>query len=171
MKKVFLTALVAALGIATASAQFEWGTKTLDVKTSGLNLDFLSGEGKQHAKFDLALEGSYFIIDRLAIVVDLGAEAEQKDDEDEESSWLVGAGARYYISPGGFFAGGRLSVKGDTEEVRLVSGIMEGGYTWYVREDFYIEPTLRISKDYDIDVKRLSGQIRLQVMVGFGLMF
>ncbi|MDR1102650.1 MAG: hypothetical protein LBL42_02720, partial [Tannerella sp.] len=130
MKKVFFVALVAALGTATVNAQFEKGVKTLNVKTSGLDLKTYSVEGNSETKLNLAAEGSYFIIDQLAIAAEVGVESLKEFGDDEAITTIfLGAGARYYLSPKGWFAGARLVGYGGESRISAVSGIMEGGYT------------------------------------------
>jgi hypothetical protein len=172
MKKVFLAALVAALGTVTASAQFEKGVKTLNLKTSGFDLKYLSGDGYNASNVNLSAEASYFIIDQLSILAEAGIESIKEADEDDEVSTLhIGAGARYYFSPKGFFGGARLVGYAGDGNVHAIAAKIEGGYTWYIRENFYIEPSLRLAKEYITEISELSKETKLRLMIGFGFSF
>jgi hypothetical protein len=48
---------------------------------------------------------------------------------------------------------------------------MEGGYTWYIRENLFIEPALQISKDYSTGLSKLAPGTRLRIVAGFGVKF
>jgi hypothetical protein len=173
MKKLFLMAFVATLSIATASAQFEKGVKTVNMKVSGFDLKYLSGDGYSASDLNIAAEASYFVIDRLSILAETGIESTKNVDYDEGvSTFHIGGGARYYFSSKGFFGGARLVgyVDGD-EGLHKVAGKIEGGYTWYILDNFYIEPSLRIAKEYFTEISETSKETKLRIMVGVGIKF
>jgi hypothetical protein len=172
MKKVFLMAFVATLGIATASAQFEKGVKTVNVKVSGFDLKYLSGDEYSASDVNLAAEASYFVIDRLGVLAEVGIASKKEANEDYGLTTInIGGGARYYFSPKGFFGGARLVAYAGDGRIDIVAGKIEGGYTWYIRENFYVEPSLRLAKEYLTEVSELSKETKLRLMIGVGLKF
>jgi hypothetical protein len=171
MKKVFLMAFVATLCIATASAQFEKGVKTVNMKISGFDLKYLSGDGYSASDLNIAAEASYFVIDRLSILAEVGIESQKEIDEDGITDFHIGAGARYYFSPKGFFGGARLVGYAGDGGLHTVAGKIEGGYTWYILDNFYIEPSLRLAKEYFTEISETSKATKLRIMVGVGIKF
>jgi hypothetical protein len=172
MKKVFLMAFVATLGIATASAQFEKGVKTVNMKVSGFDLKYLSGDGYSASDLNIAAEASYFVIDRLSILAEAGLESTKEVDYDDGlSTFHIGGGARYYFSSKGFFGGARIVGYVGDEGLHTVAGKIEGGYTWYILDNFYIEPSLRIAKEYFTEISETSKATKLRIMVGVGIKF
>ncbi|MDR1454334.1 MAG: hypothetical protein LBJ01_01665 [Tannerella sp.] len=177
MKKLFLTALVAALVTATANAQSDLpsglskGSFVAKGKTTGFGLSILTGNGSSQTEFNLGAEGAYFVIDRLAITAEAGIETEKVEtgDDDAPRMFNMGAGARYYLSPQGWFAGAGFLIKDVIGDYRSLTFKIEGGYTYYIRDNIFIEPGVQFSKNfYDEYIARMT---KIDFTVGIGFKF
>ncbi|MDR2765070.1 MAG: autotransporter outer membrane beta-barrel domain-containing protein [Tannerella sp.] len=174
MKKYLLTALIAVFGMSAANAQFEKGTKTVNVKTSGLEVETLSGDGYSEREVYLGAEGAYFIVDRISVMAEFSIESEKEYDRDDAISTVhLGGGARYYFSDKGWFAGAGLLAYIDTagERISAITGKIEGGYTWYIGDRFYVEPAIQLLKDYDTGASKVSPLTKFRFTTGFGIKF
>jgi hypothetical protein len=151
MKKLVLV-LAAAFVATGAFAQFNRGDKFLNARTTGLNFSSLGGgAGVGTTRFDLGVNGGYFLTHRLAADVTLGFDyLKVKGDKEPGTSFTFGVGARYYFWNTLY---GRLGFGGNTvEEWDLLTGKkstafesalnLSVGYDLFLSEMVYFEPAL-----------------------------
>jgi len=172
MKKsiLFLIAVFAALFSAKAQV-FEQGALALKAQTSGLSLSVYSdGDDYSSVSFDLYGSGMYFLTERFALTADLGLYAYTSSSSDDVSTKLsLGAGARFYFV-GGFYGGASLlaSKSGDYDPTGTLK--LEGGYTFFINDNFFFEPALVLKKDFDFDGDVSKGMYAT-ISVGIGVTF
>lgn len=183
MKKLFLCAAIAALGLSQVNAQ-EAATGGQTSKGKWLieaNTGFSAGGGEvgllQHTAntgfglvsvdgttiWSLGAEGGYFVMDDLAIKAGLGY-----TDYDGESVFSYKLGAKYYIIsqiPVQIDVNG-ASIK-DFDENPLWLGL-QGGYAIFLGENVSIEPGLRYSMSLNED---FTDEGLFEVRIGFALHF
>ena len=142
MKKISLIVLAAIFGIATASAQFEQGAKSLTARTTGLGFESVSNDGNaMYSKFNLGVAGTYFVIDKLAVVAGVDVNYVKPDGIDATTTIDFEVGARYYVWEA-LFAGVSYVGESVTDEDLQSNVKINVGYTWYLTENVFFEPTL-----------------------------
>ena len=150
MKKFGLVLMVAVFGVMSASAQFEAGRKTLTAKASGLDFTYAKTKDvdKGVINFDLGAQGSYFVIDNLAITAGVGFDYLKYYEEDAENAFTFTIGAKYYFYKGLY---GGLAYEGlKASEGDLVSAAkVEVGYDIYISDNVFFEPAVFFGKGLD----------------------
>jgi len=183
MKKLFLSAAIAVLGLSQVIAQ-QTATGGQTSKGKWLieaNTGFSSGGGElgliQHTAntgfglvsvddttiWSLGAEGGYFLMDDLALKAGLGY-----SDYDGQSVFSYKLGAKYYIIsqiPVQIDVNG-ASLK-DFDENPLWLGL-QGGYAIFLGENVSIEPGLRYSLSLNED---FTDEGLFEVRIGFALHF
>ena len=156
--------LVAVLGIATANAQFEKGGKTLSGKLTGLDFGITSWDGvdDSYMKVDFGVDGSYFVIDKLAVTAGIGLVAASLGDWDD-NSFNFSIGARYYVWDA-LFVG--LAYQGEKSKgADLLSfGKAQVGYTYYLSDKVFFEPALNFEMGFG-DTNKVT-QFGLSIGIG-----
>lgn len=140
MKKALLT-LFAAITVFAASAQIEQGTILVGASSSAGFTSYNEDAG-DYSEFNINLKGGYFVIDNLALGLNLGYQK-----VDEESATTFGLFGRYYVN-GKIFAGlGFNSTKVDFGDFDFsVTTIpVEVGYAAFINDVVAIEPALNYS--------------------------
>lgn len=172
MKKIILAA-VAVVGFAfTANAQDDDTTRAQTAKGSWLieantgnevggntGIYFSSQDGEY--KYNLGVEGGYFVIDDLAVKVGLGYGGDSLTDLNGFSYRI---GGKYYIASRFPIT---LDVTGasieDAPENPFWLGI-GGGYAWFISERISIEPGVRYNLSMNED---FTDKDIFQINVGF----
>jgi outer membrane protein len=135
MKKVLLT-VFAALTVFVASAQIEQGTWLL---SGASDLSFVSNneDAGDDSQFDVNVRGGYFVIENLAIGLNLGV---SKWSEADDATIGVGPFARYYFA-GKVFGGAGINIikMGDFSATQIP---LEVGYAAFLNKVVAIEPSL-----------------------------
>ena len=160
MKKVLLT-VFAAFVVFAASAQVEQGTWLL---SGGSNLDFTVNDEDQgdDSDFTVAARGGYFVIENLAVGLNLGL---YKNSEADDALVGVGPFARYYFM-GKIFAGAGVTFvsAGDYSETQIP---LEVGYAAFLNKVVAIEPALNFTS-YGGDASGSSFGVNVGISVYLG---
>ncbi len=145
-----------------AQAQFEKGKWVVDTSISGLNFSHNTGTG--HTNFGFEVQGGAFLVDNLALLVDIGA----KWPGGDANNYEIGVGARYYFEKVGIYVGADLHANHWTaheEEDKLtrIGFGMDVGYAFFLSKSVALEPALFWNIDKD--------RSEFGVKVGFGFYF
>ena len=162
MKKL-LIGIASLLCMLTAQAQFEQNKWLMAPSITGLGMSY-SG----HDKFSLGLEteGGVFLVDNLALLINVGADI--KDRGDDKTS--IGAGIRYYFEQTGIYVGSKFKYDnydfyagGHKNDATLGA---EVGYAFFLNRTVTIEPAVYYNQS-------LTDQnfSKLGVKLGFGFYF
>lgn len=159
MKKALLIMVVALFAMATMNAQK--GDFTLSTKITGFDLAF--GEDDQ-MKFNLAVAGSHFLTDKVAVEAILGF-AYEDNGYDDASAITFGFGAKYYFWETLF---GGLAYQGTKySEIDLVSHLhLSVGYDIFISEKVFVTPGLY----YAIGVSDTAANV-FGLSLSFGMKF
>lgn len=149
MKRVLLTAF-AALTVFAASAQIEQGTWLIG-GSSNLGFTSFNEDAGDYSQFNIDVKGGYFVIENLAVGLNLGYSSVDLGDFGKETDTGFGVFTRYYFN-GKIFGGvGFNSVTakfesdlGDSESTISVIPI-EVGYAAFIGKVVAIEPALNYS--------------------------
>ncbi len=158
MKKTFLlfTFLLAAVG---ASAQFEQGKWFVNPAITGLELTYSKAED---ARFGMNAKGGAFVVDNLALLVNIGAEFNE-----EYNKFAAGVGGRYYIDAVGIFLGAGFDISRYTKINRTDFELTpELGYAFFISRTVTIEPSVYYRWN-----TRNNDLSRFGIQVGFGIYF
>lgn len=167
MKKIALLCcmLVAAV---SAQAQFEKGKWIVNPSLSGLQLTHNTGADK--TAFGLQAQGGTFVVDNLAVLVNLGVQwnaTMNREIPTEMDVYTAGAGLRYYFSRVGVYLGANFNVDrydfgGDKDETKCAFGL-EAGYAFFLSRNVTIEPAAywKVNDDWST----------FGLKVGFGIYF
>jgi hypothetical protein len=147
MKKTIVTLVVMLFAAAGAFAQIEKGTILVGASS---NLSFISEKPKDGdgvSTIDLNVKGGYFIIDNLALGLNIGY---NKFSEADDATTIFGLFGRYYINGKIFVGAGFNSAKqGDLSITQIP---LELGYAAFITDNIAIEPAINysmISGDYE----------------------
>ena len=169
MKKMFFMMVLAIVGVATASAQFEAGGKTLSGRLTGLDFMYSTLDKESLATVDLSLAGSYFVANNFAVEALFGIKASNYSYDGKSmgksNSVKFGIGARYYVW-NALFAG--VSYQGEKEkDYDLINFLNVGvGYTYYITDNVFFEPTIVFNKMLEKDSPSTFG-----LSIGIGVNF
>lgn len=146
-----------------AYAQFEKSKWFVNPSVTGLNLSY-SAQEKAH--FGLQVQGGAFLVDNLALLLDIGGEY-GKHSTDITS---IGVGGRYYFSKCGLFLGLKLQAKHyafDNGSKDNDCGIgAEFGYAFFLSRTVTIEPAVYYEQSFtNQDYSKVGFKI------GFGFYF
>lgn len=149
MKKIFLTAF-AALTVFAASAQIEQGTILVGASSNAGFTSFNEDAG-DYSQFNLDVKGGYFIMDNLAIGLNLGFSSVDFGDSGKETDTGFGLFGRYYFN-GKIFGGvgfNSVKVKFESDSFDSESTVsvipIEVGYAAFLNDAVAIEPALNYS--------------------------
>jgi len=165
--KRFVLALVLAVTSLGAFAQFEEGTKYLNVSLSGLDLSYQ----KNQFHFGTQAKAGYFFADELMAYAEVGYDFNNiKGDHNDTNTFTLGAGARYYILQNGIYLnlgakyGHTCCCATSTDNIYLTP---EVGYCFYLNHYLSVEPAVY----YDMSLNHFSDQSRVGIRLGFGYYF
>jgi hypothetical protein len=165
MKKVILMTVVALLGVTLVSAQTEAGKKTLVAKSAGLDFGIqkFKGDDDSSIALNLGVEGSYFVIDNLAIKAGFVIDSEKYGD-DSETDFGFTVGGKYYFYKALY---GGLSYEGYKPGYKgadfLSYGKVEVGYDYYITDNVFFEPAIYFKQGFS---KPESTQFGLSIGIG-----
>jgi len=171
MRKVFLTSVLALSVLSATFAQDFYSGMTLwKARTTGMDLSILTGDYKT-IDLNLSGEGVFFLSNWFAFTGLVGLDITKVGDADATVGVGVGVGTRFYIPPTGFFLG--VGIDGyKYEKSDFIPRIKaETGYTLFVLEHVFLEPSLTVSKEYYTDPGKFSDALRLDVSFGIGVEF
>lgn len=140
MKKVFLT-LFAACMVFAASAQISQGTILVGA-SSNAGFTSYNEDAGDYSQFNIDLKGGYFVIDNLALGLNLGY-----TKIDDASQTTFGAFGRYYVN-GKIFGGigfNSTSVDLGGSDATVSTIPIEVGYAAFINDAIAVEPALSYS--------------------------
>jgi len=135
MKKIALFVVALVMSVA-ANAQFEQGKTYIGASLSGFDI------GSQAKKFHLGLDAKagYLFIDNIMGTVQVGYNHLQ----DQDDTFNVGVGGRYYIEQNGLYLGASLKYKHAGGGYNDVLPGVQVGYAFFLSRTVTIEPELYI---------------------------
>jgi len=165
MKKAFLALLLAVVSLG-ASAQFEKGTKYVNLSMTGLDLSY-SKNNKFH--FGLEAQAGYYIANSWMPYARFGYSHQGMSGPDL-NTFDLGAGVRYSMQQNGLFMGCGLLY-----EFEGISGVKnnylcltpEVGYCFYLNHYLSIEPAVY----YNLCLNKFSDGSKVGLKIGFGYYF
>ena len=140
MKKIALFVVALVMSVA-ANAQFEQGKGYIGASLSGIDIS------NQTKEFHLGLNAKlgYMFMDNLMALGELGYDHWDKSDD----TFILGAGARYYIIQNGLYLGAGLKYKHATNYNDILPGV-QLGYAFFLGRTVTLEPELYL----DISTKK-----------------
>ena len=154
MKKIALFVVALVMSVA-ANAQFEQGKGYIGASMSGIDIS------NQTKEFHLGLNAQlgYMFQDNLMALGTLGWDHWDKSGD----SFVLGAGARYYIEQNGLYLGGSLKYKHAEQYDDLLPGV-QLGYAFFLGLTVTLEPELY----FDMSTKKFDYTC-YGVRVGIGI--
>ena len=154
MKKIALFVVALVMSVA-ANAQFEQGKGYIGASMSGIDIS------NQTKEFHLGLNAQlgYMFQDNLMALGTLGWDHWDKSGD----SFVLGAGARYYIEQNGLYLGGSLKYKHAEQYDDLLPGV-QLGYAFFLGRTVTLEPELY----FDMSTKKFDYTC-YGVRVGIGI--
>ena len=154
MKKIALFVVALVMSVA-ANAQFEQGKGYIGASMSGIDIS------NQTKEFHLGLNAQlgYMVQDNLLALGTLGWDHWDKSGD----SFVLGAGARYYIEQNGLYLGGSLKYKHAEQYDDLLPGV-QLGYAFFLGRTVTLEPELY----FDMSTKKFDYTC-YGVRVGIGI--
>lgn len=170
MKRFFLAIVMAVVSVG-AFAQFEKGTKYVNMSMSGLQMQY-----SKSSKFSMGLDAAagYFVIDELAVLGRFGYN--HTFTGVKQNKFDVGAAARYYIRQNGLFLQGGFLYEHDraktccwkhSAKLNNIFITPEIGYCFYVNHFISIEPSIY----YDLSLNHFADCSRVGLRVAAGFYF
>ena len=154
MKKIALFVVALVMSVA-ANAQFEQGKGYIGASMSGIDIS------NQTKEFHLGLNAQlgYMFQNNLMALGTLGWDHWDKSGD----SFVLGAGARYYIEQNGLYLGGSLKYKHAEQYDDLLPGV-QLGYAFFLGRTVTLEPELY----FDMSTKKFDYTC-YGVRVGIGI--
>ncbi len=160
MKKLFITMLLAVIGISSASAQFEKGKMYLGATTNSAGLSY-----SKESKFCLnaGVNAGYMFEDDWMAIAEVGFDYNHKDMQ----QLYVGAKCRYLIEQNGLFL--QLGAKYVHGAMRFddLQITPEVGYCFFLNKHLTIEPSLY----YDMSLTKFTDKSKTGIKVGLAWLF
>lgn len=170
MMKKFLLGCMMALCAISANAQFEAGTKYLNVSTSSLSLSYSKND---KLRFDIGLTGGIFVANDWMFYINADYNHKQlmysrlgnrKIFQDEVQ---LGLGMRYYIEQNGLYIGLGAQYAHTEQSFDNIFVTPEIGYAFFVNQYLTIEPAVY----YHMSLNDFSGGSKVGLKLGFGFYF
>ena len=154
MKRIAFIVVALVMSVA-ANAQFEQGKGYIGASMSGIDIS------NQTKEFHLGLNAQlgYMFQDNLLALGTLGWDHWDKSGD----SFVLGAGARYYIEQNGLYLGGSLKYKHAEQYDDLLPGV-QLGYAFFLGRTVTLEPELY----FDMSTKKFDYTC-YGVRVGIGI--
>lgn len=160
MKKVFMALLLATVGVASASAQFEKGKIYGGASASGLGISY-----SETTKFSFGLEAlaGYMFADDLMAMAEVGYNYHNCDTQ----SLSVGVRCRYYIVQNGLFLSLGAKYMHEFKNYNDFFLTPEVGYSFFLNRNVTLEPSLY----YNLSLSEFGNKSRFGLKVGIGFFF
>lgn len=158
MKKLILV-VVMLLSVASASAQFETGTKYVGGSLTGLGLSYSNGAKFQ---FGLTADAGYFVADSWMVKGNVGY-----NYGNSVHKVNLSASFRYYFPQNGIFMGAGLGYDHDGPHLNSLSIPCEVGYCFFLNHHVAVEPSVY----YRVSLNNFSECSQVGLRVGFGYFF
>ena len=177
MMKKFLLGCMMALCAISANAQFEAGTKYLNLSTSSLSLSYSKND---KMRLDFGLTGGLFVANdwMLYVVADYNHKQLMYTDYEIthngknvtrvwQDEYQVGLGGRYYIEQNGIYLGLGLQFAHTESNYNNLFLTPEIGYAFFLNQYVTIEPAVY----YHMSINDFSGGSKVGLKLGFGFYF
>jgi hypothetical protein len=160
MKKVFLAMLLAIIGSASASAQFEKGKFYGGASASGLGISY-----SETSKFAFGIDAlaGYMFADNLMALAEVGFDYHNSDTQ----SLSVGARMRYYIVQNGLYLSLGAKYQHEFKDYNDFFLTPEVGYSFFLNQKVTIEPSIY----YNMSFTDFGDKSRFGLKVGIGFFF
>ena len=160
MKKVFMALLLATVGVASASAQFEKGKIYGGASASGLGISY-----SETTKFTFGLEAlaGYMFADDLMAMAEVGYDYHNS----ETQSLSLGVRCRYYIVQNGLFLSLGAKYLHEFKDYNDFYITPEVGYSFFLNHNVTLEPSVY----YNMSLSKFGDKSRFGIKVGIGFFF
>ncbi|MBQ9640837.1 MAG: outer membrane beta-barrel protein [Bacteroidaceae bacterium] len=160
MKKLFLAAILAVMGIANASAQFEKGKFYGGASASGLGISY-----SETTKFAFGFDalGGYLFANNWMAMAELGYNFHNSDTH----SVSAGLRCRYYIVQNGLFLSLGAKYLHEFSSYNDFFLTPEVGYCFFLNRNVTLEPSIY----YNMSLTDFGNKSRFGLKVGFGFFF
>ena len=158
MKKLFFTAILAILSVASASAQFEKGKIYGGASASGLGISYSS---ISDFNFGFSALGGYMFAD------DWMGLAELSYENYEYEAFSIGVSCRYYIVQNGLYLSLGAKYYDNFNWYNDFYFTPEVGYSFFLNKHVTLEPSIY----YNISLSDFSDKSRFGIKVGIGFFF
>ena len=160
MKKVFMALLLATVGVASASAQFEKGKIYGGASASGLGISY-----SETTKFTFGLEAlaGYMFADDLMAMAEVGCDYHNS----ETQSLSLGVRCRYYIVQNGLFLSLGAKYLHEFKDYNDFYITPEVGYSFFLNHNVRLEPSVY----YNMSLSKFGDKSRFGIKVGIGFFF
>lgn len=160
MKKLFFTAILAILSVASASAQFEKGKIYGGASASGLGISY-----SETSKFSFGLDAlaGYMFADDLMAMAEVGYNYHNSDTQ----SLSLGVRFRYYIVQNGLFLSLGAKYQHEFKDYNDFFITPEVGYSFFLNHNVTVEPSIY----YNMSLSEFGHKSRFGVKVGIGFFF
>jgi len=160
MKKVFMALLLATVGVASASAQFEKGKIYGGASASGLGISY-----SETTKFTFGLEAlaGYMFADDLMAMAEVGYDYHNS----ETQSLSLGVRCRYYIVQNGLFLSLGAKYLHEFKDYNDFYLTPEVGYSFFLNHNVTLEPSVY----YNMSLSKFGDKSRFGIKVGIGFFF
>lgn len=151
----------------TSFAQFEKGTKYVNLSLSGLNMSY-----SKNSKFTFGLDATagYFIENAWMIYGRFGYDHQYvKGDNNDVNNVNIAVGGRYYIMQNGLYLnlGLKYEHMGSGASMNNIDLCPEIGYCFYLNHYISIEPAIY----YDCCLNHFSDGSKVGLRIGAGFYF
>jgi len=160
MKKVFMALLLATVGVASASAQFEKGKIYGGASASGLGISY-----SETTKFTFGLEAlaGYMFADDLMAMAEVGYDYHNS----ETQSLSLGVRCHYYIVQNGLFLSLGAKYLHEFKDYNDFYLTPEVGYSFFLNHNVTLEPSVY----YNMSLSKFGDKSRFGIKVGIGFFF
>jgi len=160
MKKVFLALLLATVGVASASAQFEKGKVYGGASASGLGISY-----SETTKFAFGLDAlaGYMFAEDWMVIGEIGLDYHNS----ELQAFSLGARMRYYIVQNGLFLSLGAKYQHQFKDYNDFFLTPEVGYSFFLNRKVTIEPSVY----YNMSFSDFGNKSRFGLKVGIGFFF
>lgn len=162
MKRLLLLLTLVLCTATAAFAQFDKGTKYVNLSLSGLSLNYSKAAD---VRFGLEAEAGYYVQDCWLIKANSGYDHTKSTDD-----FFIGSGFRYNFRQNGIFLGAGLEYEFQNFAGSHVNNLrlpMEIGYTFYLNHYLALEPAVYYKPSFN----NFSDGSEVGLRIGFGFYF
>lgn len=154
MKKVFITMLLAIVGFASASAQFEANKFYVGSTLNGLNLSY---SDTKNLSLGFGAQGGYMFEQDWLAIGEVGFDFQHKD----VMNVYVGGKCRYFIEQNGIFLQAGAKFIHSYKSYNDVVITPEVGYCFFLNKHLTVEPSVYVDLSLGDFAKRTEFGIKL----------
>lgn len=160
MKKALFSLLLAFVGVASASAQFEKDKKYLGVGFEGIGFSY-----SEYNKFHIGLgaHAGYMVLNDFMVIGDFTFNYANKDAQEV----TLGAAGRYFIEQNGIFLQLGMHYAHEAPSFNDFKITPEVGYCYFLNGHLTLEPSVY----YNVSCTDFSNKSKFGVKLGLGWYF